>query len=67
MKKMQVKDDSGRVLFIGSKQDCMHWIKVRRYDRANIHIEEFEVVTPELHTTAPIEPKPKGFFKRIFS
>jgi hypothetical protein len=69
MKKMIVLDKNNNELFVGTKQDCMHFIKVRRYQRDEIKVEAYNAPPLNIYTTAPSElkPEPKGFFKRIFS
>lgn len=60
------------VLFTGTKQDCMHFIKSRKLKRNEISIKSSDSshMGPEdalpIETTAPIESKPKGFFHKIF-
>lgn len=59
---------SGEILFTGSKQDCRHFRKCRRYSKGTVGIRmhypsTVEGKKSEYYTTAP--EKPKGFFKRI--
>ena len=69
MKKMIVLDTNDKQLFVGTKQDCMHFIKVRRYQRDEVKVEVYDAPPLDIYTTAPVElePEPKGFLKRIFS
>ncbi len=69
METMYIKDVTGKILYEGTKHDCMHFIKVRRLNRNEIVIEPLTVEPeqPIIKTTAPVASKPKGFFKRIFS
>lgn len=70
MKKMIVLDNNHNELFVGTKQDCMHFVKRRCYQRDEFKLVVFEdTPTTQIHTTAPSElkPQPKGFLKRIFS
>lgn len=60
------------VLYTGTKQDCMHFIKRHKYNRDEISIstpprrKHLPEDAPIIETTAPIESKPKGFFSRLF-
>lgn len=59
---------SGEILFTGSKEDCKHFRKCRRYPKDVVGIRSYSPPTIEnktstYYTTAP--EKPKGFFKRI--
>lgn len=69
-------DKNNAVLFNGSKQECMHFIKRRALNRAEITLQLSEDHKPSAHYTVPIEPieEPhskgavrKPFYKRIFS
>jgi hypothetical protein len=64
-----VKNKSNdEILFAGTKQECMHFIKCRKYNRQEISIQELDA-EPAYHTTIPVveeTPPPKPFFKRIF-
>jgi len=64
----EIKSPDGDILFAGTKQDCMHYIKRQALQRG-----EFQLVTqdnkPAVHYTVPVTedaPPPKGFFKRIY-
>ena len=56
---MQVLTHKNEVLYEGTKEDCLHFVKRRCLTR-----NEFKLRTPH-HTTAPIAPK-GNFLKRIF-
>ena len=69
MQKLTVHDLQGKKLFTGTKQDCMHFIKCRKLDHREVSIAAVtaEPEVTEIKTTAPIEAKPQGFFKRLFT
>lgn len=58
------------VLCIGTKQECMHFIKCRKLNRDEVYFETNNE-EPAYHTTVPITeddpPKKIPFFKRMFS
>jgi hypothetical protein len=60
---------SDEVLFTGTKQDCMHFIKRRCLNRQEISVQTLNA-EPAYHTTSPVvedAPPPKPFFKRLFN
>lgn len=65
-----VKDLKGKKLCVGSKEQCMHFIKRRGYKRGEITIGKYT----ELHYTIPqvvqeepnIKIEPVPWFKRIY-
>ena len=65
-----LKDKNNKKLFTGTKQECMHFIKCRKYSRHEVTLEPHPNTTKP-HYTVPVtsEPTPKkaGFFKRIFN
>lgn len=64
-----VKDLNNTILFTGTKQDCMHFIKRRHLNRLEISVSSLDA-EPAYHTTSPVVedvPPPKPFFKRLFS
>jgi len=67
--KLQVKNkNNNEILFTGTKQDCMHFIKRRAIDRHEIKIESVKVTEPiESYTTTSVEEPKKGFFTRIWN
>ena len=67
--KFTVKDLQNQILFTGTKQDCMHFIKRRTYNRQEITVQKFDD-TPVAHYTVPVTAEaapPKPLWKRIFS
>lgn len=68
MEKAVVKDVHGKILFTGTKQECMHFAKVKRFQRGEFTVGPVTVEPeqPIVKTTAPIEANSKGFFKRVF-
>ena len=62
--------EDGRILYTGTKQECMHHIKRNRLDRQTISLDIFDN-KPTYHTTVPVvedkEPPKQPFFKRLFS
>jgi len=68
-------DKNNTVLFNGSKQECMHFIKRRALNRTEITLQLSEDYKPSVHYTVPIESmeptnskgaRTKPFYKRIF-
>ena len=70
MKIMIVLDNENRLLFEGTKQDCIHFVKRNQIQRGTYTMQEltdvpkYEAVPPPTITASP--QKPKGIFKRIF-
>lgn len=67
--KLQLKNKkTDEVLYTGTKQECMHFLKVRKLNRQDITIEKFDS-TPSYHTAVPVTedaPVKTPLFKRIF-
>ena len=68
---LTVYDLEQEPLFTGTKQDCKHYIKCRKLVRGTYSIAQsrtkiYTDATPIIETTAPIESKPVGFWKRLF-
>lgn len=65
MKNLEVLNRKGERLFAGTKQECMHFIKCRKYTADEISLQ---IIMPKTHitTVAPVKPKLAGFFKNIF-
>ncbi len=64
-----LKDLNGNILHTGTKQDCMHFMKAQKFNRANITIQKLDS-KPAPHYTVPItaeEAPPKSWIKRVFS
>lgn len=60
---------TGEKLHTGTKQECMHFIKCRKYNRHDIVLEPLDN-EPTYHNTSMVteeEPPKKPFFKRLFS
>lgn len=68
MQKMIVQDKNNNKLFVGTKQDCMHYAKRHCLQQGEYSVKVYTIdaATPPIYTTAPTESKPKGFFKKIF-
>lgn len=63
-----VKDKQSNILFTGTKQDCVHFIKRKKFNRQEISIQTLDN-KPAVHYTVPItatEGPPKNWFKRNF-
>jgi hypothetical protein len=68
MQKLSVVDKNKNILFSGTKNDCMNFIKVRKYSRDEINIIHHTLPRkePELEFK-PEKPKVKyDLFKRFF-
>ncbi len=62
-----LKDKNDQTLMTGTKQECMHFIKLNRLNRREVTIEITENKKPAVHYTVPItKDKIKPFYKRIF-
>jgi len=68
--KFTVQDKNNQILYTGTKQDCMHFIKRKKINRQEITIQKFDD-TPTPHVTIPVTsdtpPPTPGFFKRFFN
>lgn len=69
--KFTLKDKAtDKILCTGTKQECMHFLKVRRYNRNEVYFETDNKIET-FHTTVPVvkeTPPPKpNFLKRIFT
>ena len=67
--KMQLKNkNTDEVLYTGTKQQCMHFLKCRKLDRQAVELTVLDN-TPSYHTAVPVTedaPVKTPFFKRIF-
>lgn len=61
---------TNEILCIGTKQDCMFFIKSNKLDRQNVYFET-DKKEQTYHVTVPITedspPPSKPFFKRLFN
>ena len=56
--------------YVGTKQECMHYIKCRKFPRAEVLLEKVKDSAPTEHYTVPVTAevaKKKSFFKRMFN
>jgi hypothetical protein len=66
--KFTVKDQQNKTLYIGSRQEVMHYIKREKLNRQEITLQKFSN-DPVPHYTIPVtadKAPPKPWFKRIF-
>lgn len=70
MEQMHVLDKNDNILFTGTKQDCMHFIKRRHFLRDQVKVQtvrsynEAHPVDEKIITLS--NPEPTGWFKRMF-
>ena len=64
-----LKNRLGEELFVGTKQECMHFIKCRKYNRQEVTLDKLDN-KPAYHNTSMVvedtPPPKKPFFKRFF-
>ena len=73
MQKMILLDKNNQKLFVGTKQDCMQFVKARKLPRGTYTVQPYVVqtvpVVPEViildDKRAVVEPK-LSWYKRIF-